>query len=127
MKTLKNLLTALVFSLAGAAVHANAASENHRCESGICFQLTPLAGKGTLRLLAEDGSSRTPQGLQGDAPMLAVDGSSRTPQGLQNAAPLLAEEGFGRTPLGLQGYEAAWVAENGFSRTPLGRQLAMLA
>ncbi|MES2820911.1 MAG: hypothetical protein V4812_18205 [Pseudomonadota bacterium] len=126
MKTLKNLFTAVIFSLAGAAVHANAASENHRCESGICFQLTPLAGKGASGLLAEDGSSRTPQGLQGDAPILAGDGSSRTPQGLQNAASMLAEEGFSRTPLGQQ-VQAAWVAENGFSRTPLGRREPMQA
>lgn len=83
MKNLKSFLTAIVFSLAGVAVHANAASENHRCESGICFQLTPLAGKGALPALAEDGFNRTPLGMQA-----------------QDAAPMLAANGFSRTPLG---------------------------
>ncbi|MFW0754951.1 hypothetical protein ACN1C3_09365 [Pseudomonas sp. H11T01] len=78
MKNVKSFLTAIVFSLAGVAVHANAATENHRCESGICFQLTPLAGRGALPVLAADGSSRTPQGMQ-----VAENGSSRTPQGMQ--------------------------------------------
>lgn len=62
MMNLKSFLTSIAFSLAGIAVHANAASENHRCERGICFQLTPVAGKGALPVLAEDGFSRTPQG-----------------------------------------------------------------
>ncbi|MDB6144997.1 MAG: hypothetical protein JWP80_4041 [Pseudomonas sp.] len=53
MKTLKSLLTAVAFSLTGAAAHANAATEKSTCGSGICFQLTPLA---------ENGSSHTPQG-----------------------------------------------------------------
>jgi hypothetical protein len=53
MKNLKSYLTAAIFSLAGAAVHANAATEKKSCGSGICFQLTPVA---------ENGSSHTPQG-----------------------------------------------------------------
>ncbi|NWA28197.1 hypothetical protein HX882_21220 [Pseudomonas gingeri] len=53
MNHVKNYLTAIAFSLAGVAVHANAATERHDCDSGVCFQLAPLA---------EDGSSRTPQG-----------------------------------------------------------------
>ena len=64
MKNLKSYLTSIVFSLAGAAVHANAATENHRGNSGICFQLTPLAGRGALPVLAENGFSRTPLGMQ---------------------------------------------------------------
>ncbi|WP_457789871.1 hypothetical protein [Pseudomonas sp. PL-6] len=42
MMALKNLLTSVVFSLAGVAVHSNAASENHRNSSGVCFQTTPI-------------------------------------------------------------------------------------
>lgn len=64
MKNLKSYLTSIVFSLAGAAVHANAATENHRGNSGICFQLTPLAGRGALPALAENGFSRTSLGMQ---------------------------------------------------------------
>lgn len=79
MKSVKSFLTAIVFSLAGVAVHANAASENHRGDSGICFQLTPLAGKGALPSLTENGFSRTPQGKQLER--LAEAGFSRTPLG----------------------------------------------
>ena len=52
MQTLKSFLTALAFSLAGVAVHANAATERSTCGSAACFQLTPLA---------ENGSSHTSQ------------------------------------------------------------------
>lgn len=97
MKNLKTYLFALTFSLAGVAVHANAASENQRGDSGICFQLTPLAGKGALPSLTENGFSRTPFG-----------------QNLE-----LAEEGFSRTP---QGMKTQDVAANGFERTPLGQR-----
>ncbi|WP_044874403.1 hypothetical protein [Pseudomonas sp. LFM046] len=45
MKTLKSLLTSIAFSLAGVAVHTNAATENLRGQSGVCFQLTPLGNK----------------------------------------------------------------------------------
>lgn len=96
MTNAKSLLTAIVFSLAGVAVHANAASENHRGDTGICFQLTPLAGKSALPALAENGFSRTLQGKQLER--LAEDGSSRTPQGMQTE--MLASNGFSRTPLG---------------------------
>ncbi|WP_271407533.1 hypothetical protein [Pseudomonas sp. Q1-7] len=47
MKTLKSLLASIAFSLAGVAVHTNAASENLRGERGLCFQLTPV---GTRRV-----------------------------------------------------------------------------
>lgn len=82
MNHLKSWLTAIAFSLAGAAVHVNAAEV--RClDGGVCFQLTPLSGKNESPQLAEDGSSRTPQGMQ-----------------LNQASPMLAADGFGRTPLG---------------------------
>ncbi|MFZ3284334.1 hypothetical protein [Pseudomonas sp.] len=53
--------TAIAFSLAGVAAHANAAVEQHSCHSSNCFQLTPLAKSDADGLLAADGSSRTPQ------------------------------------------------------------------
>lgn len=56
MKNVKCLLTAVFFALAGVAVHANAAPEQHRCTSGVCFQLTPQ--------LAENGFAHTPLGMQ---------------------------------------------------------------
>lgn len=96
MNTIKRYLTAVAFALAGFAVHANAASENHRGDTGVCFQLTPLAGKGAWPGLSENGFSRTPQGRQLER--LAEDGFSRTPQGMQ--AERLASNGFSRTPLG---------------------------
>jgi len=52
MKNLKSFLTAVAFSLAGVAVHANAAMERSTCSNAACFQLTPLA---------ENGSSHTTQ------------------------------------------------------------------
>ncbi|WP_338525136.1 hypothetical protein NUH87_05715 [Pseudomonas batumici] len=52
MNHVKSCLTAIVFSLAGVAVHANAAAESRHCDSGVCFQLAPLA---------EDGSRHAPQ------------------------------------------------------------------
>ncbi|MCY1265248.1 hypothetical protein PSJE_26320 [Pseudomonas jessenii] len=76
MNNVTRYLTAIVFSAAGAAAHANAAVEQSACASNTCFQLTPVAEKGTQGFLAQDGSSRTPQGQ-----MLAENGSSRTPQG----------------------------------------------
>ncbi|OOQ45225.1 hypothetical protein AO361_19315 [Pseudomonas fluorescens] len=76
MNNVSRYLTAIVFSVAGAAAHANAAVEQSACASNTCFQLTPVAEKGTQGFLAQDGSSRTPQGQ-----MLAENGSSRTPQG----------------------------------------------
>lgn len=74
MKNVKSLLTAIVFSLAGVAVHANAATENRSCESAVCFQLTPLA---------ENGAVKTPLGMQLEnaSQVLAENGSSHTPQG----------------------------------------------
>lgn len=149
MKNLKTYLCALTFSLAGVAVHANAASENQRGDSGICFQLTPLAGKGALPSLTENGFSRTPQGMktqdvafygfdrtpqEQQLEHLAEDGSSRTMQGMKTQA--VAANGFERTPLGHrferlaedgssrtpQGMKAQLVAENGFERTLLGER-----
>ncbi|MBH3340395.1 hypothetical protein I5L51_14875 [Pseudomonas mendocina] len=94
MKNLKIYLSAFALSLAGVAVHANAASENHRGDSGLCFQLTPLAGKGANRAQAENGFSRTQLGMQLER---------------------VAEDGFSRTRLGMQvGAHAA----NGVSSTP---------
>lgn len=74
MKNVKSFLTAVVFSLAGAAVHANAATEKSSCGSSVCFQLTPLA---------ENGASKTPLGMQ-----------------LDNASQVVAENGSSHTPLG---------------------------
>lgn len=76
MNNVTRYLTAIVFSVAGAAAHANAAVEQSACASNTCFQLTPVAEKGTQGFLAQDGSSRTPQGQ-----LLAENGTSRTPQG----------------------------------------------
>ncbi|EJM69583.1 hypothetical protein PMI29_01855 [Pseudomonas sp. GM49] len=76
MNNVTRYLTAIAFAVAGAAAHANAAVEQSACASNTCFQLTPVAEKGTQGFLAQDGSSRTPQGQ-----MLAENGSSRTPQG----------------------------------------------
>jgi hypothetical protein len=76
MNNVSRFLTAIAFAVAGAAAHANAAVEQSACASNTCFQLTPVEEKGTQGFLAQDGFSRTPQGL-----MLAENGSSRTPQG----------------------------------------------
>ncbi|MFJ7106208.1 hypothetical protein ACIQU2_00930 [Pseudomonas sp. NPDC098740] len=62
MKNVTRFLTAIAFSVAGAAAHANAAVEQKSCGSATCFQLTPVAQKGGNAFLAQDGSSRTPQG-----------------------------------------------------------------
>jgi hypothetical protein len=75
MNNVSRFLTAIAFSLAGVAAHANAAVEQHSCHSGTCFQLTPVAKQGSDGLIAADGSSRTPQGQ-----MFAENGASRTPQ-----------------------------------------------
>lgn len=75
MNNVLRFFTAVAFSLAGVAAHANAAVEQHSCHSGSCFQLTPLAKQGSDGLMAADGSSRTPQGQ-----MFAENGASRTPQ-----------------------------------------------
>jgi hypothetical protein len=75
MKNVTRYLNAFAFSVAGAAAHANASAEQNTCGSAPCFQLTPVAEKGSP-LLAADGSSRTPQGQ-----MVAENGGSRTPQG----------------------------------------------
>jgi hypothetical protein len=90
MNNFSRFLTAVAFSLAGAAAHANAAVEQGGCGSNTCFQLTPVAKQGADALLAQDGSGRTPQGQ-----WIAADGSSRTPQGQ-----LVAENGSSRTPQG---------------------------
>jgi hypothetical protein len=76
MNNVTRYLTAIAFSVAGAAAHANAAVEQDSCGSATCFQLTPVAHKDSNAFLAEDGSSRTPQGQ-----MVAENGSDRTPQG----------------------------------------------
>ena len=62
MNNVIRFLTAIAFSVAGAATHANAAVEQSACASNTCFQLTPVAEKGSHGFLAQDGSSRTPQG-----------------------------------------------------------------
>lgn len=90
MNNFSRFITAVAFAFAGVAAHANAAVEQHSCNSGTCFQLAPLAKQGSDALIAADGSSRTPQGQ-----MVAADGSSRTPQGQT-----VAENGAGRTPQG---------------------------
>ena len=64
MNNVTRFLTAIAFSAAGAAAHANAAVEQKSCGSATCFQLTPLGEKGGNAFLAEDGSGRTPQGQQ---------------------------------------------------------------
>jgi hypothetical protein len=76
MNNVTRFLTAIAFSVAGAAAHANAAVEQSACGSSTCFQLTPLAEKGGDAFLAEDGYNRTPQGQ-----VVAENGYSRTPQG----------------------------------------------
>jgi hypothetical protein len=62
MNNVSRFLTAIAFSVAGAAAHANAAVEQSACAGNTCFQLTPVAEKGSHDFLAQDGSSRTPQG-----------------------------------------------------------------
>ena len=62
MNNVTRFLTAAAFSFAGAAAHANAAVEQNACGSSTCFQLTPVAEKGGSDFVAENGSSRTPQG-----------------------------------------------------------------
>ena len=64
MNNVSRFLTAIVFSVAGAAAHANAAVEQKSCGSATCFQLTPVAQKGGNAFLAQDGTSRTPQDQQ---------------------------------------------------------------
>lgn len=121
MNNVSRFLTAIAFSLAGVAAHANAVVEQPGCHSSTCFQLTPVARQGTDGLLAADGASRTPQGQ-----MFAADGSGRTPQGQMFAADgssrtplgqMFAADGSSRTPLGQM------FAENGASRTPQGQWL----
>ncbi|WP_160288014.1 hypothetical protein [Pseudomonas knackmussii] len=120
MNKLNTLLTAIAFSLAGVAVHANAAQTN--CSNGnACFQSTPVAGKSGAAQLAEDGYGRTPLGMQQN-PSLAENGSARTPLGQQlQEQQKVAEDGSSRTPLGLQQDQS--LAENGSAQTPLGMQL----
>ena len=86
MKNLKTFVTAIAFSLAGVALHANAAAEASCSHGAVCFQLTPLANQGPAPQLAEDGFSRTPLGLR-------VNSAEPAPQSI-------AADGFGRTPLG---------------------------
>ncbi|MCP1625259.1 hypothetical protein [Pseudomonas nitroreducens] len=138
MKNLKTFVTAVAFSLAGVAVHANAASEASCTHGAACFQLTPLAEKGVAPQLAEDGFSRTPLGMRvnSEAPAqqtLASDGFSRTPLGMrvnaqEPAKQTLASDGFSRTPLGMRvnAQEPAQqtLAADGFGRTPLGKRVA---
>ncbi|ABA77442.1 hypothetical protein K7459_03090 [Pseudomonas fluorescens] len=108
MNNVSRYLTAVAFSLAGVAAHANAAVEQNSCGSSTCFQLAPVAKPGSEGLIAADGASRTPQGQT-----LAADGSSRTPQGQT-----LAADGSSRTPQGQT------LAADGSSRTPQGQTLA---
>ncbi|QXI25976.1 hypothetical protein [Pseudomonas vanderleydeniana] len=62
MNHVKTYLSAIAFSLAGAAVHADAATEKRQCPDGHCFQLTPVGEQQKTPLLVENGSSHTPQG-----------------------------------------------------------------
>lgn len=62
MKNLKSFLTSIAFSLAGFAVHTNAATENHRNSSGVCFQLTPHGSKRTFSQSVQAGSGTAPLG-----------------------------------------------------------------
>jgi hypothetical protein len=64
MNNVSRFLTAIAFSVAGAAAHANAAVEQKSCGGATCFQLTPVAQKGGNAFLAQDGTSRTPQDQQ---------------------------------------------------------------
>jgi hypothetical protein len=64
MNNVTRYLTAIAFSAAGAAAHANAAVEQKSCGSATCFQLTPVGETGGSAFLAQDGTSRTPQGQQ---------------------------------------------------------------
>ncbi len=57
MKTLKSFLTSIAFSLAGVAVHTNAATENQRNSSGVCFQSTPLGSRKALPEAGRDGAA----------------------------------------------------------------------
>ncbi|MFI8479100.1 hypothetical protein ACIGCM_00810 [Pseudomonas sp. NPDC078700] len=75
MNNLTRYLTAVAFSFAGVASHAQAEAKATACGSSTCFQLTPLAKDVGNNVLAEDGSSLTPQGR-----MVAENGYSRTPQ-----------------------------------------------
>lgn len=76
MNNVSRFLTAIAFSVAGAAAHANAAVGQSACGSSTCFQLTPVEKQSADALLAEDGYNRTPQGQ-----VVAENGSSRTTQG----------------------------------------------
>ncbi|WP_065260372.1 hypothetical protein [Pseudomonas bananamidigenes] len=107
MINVTRFLTAVAFSFAGVAAHANAAVEQNTCGSSTCFQLAPVAKPGHDGLIASDGSSRTPQGQ-----MVAADGASHTPQGQ-----MVAADGSSHTPQGQM------VAENGASRTPQSQWL----
>ncbi|MEX3772694.1 hypothetical protein [Pseudomonas sp. MYb118] len=62
MTNITRFLTAAAFAFAGAAAHANAAVEQSSCGSSTCFQLTPVKNQGAHDFLAQDGTSRTPQG-----------------------------------------------------------------
>jgi len=62
MINVTRFLTAIAFSVAGAAAHANAAVEQKSCGSATCFQLTPVGEKGGNAFLVENGGNRTPQG-----------------------------------------------------------------
>ncbi|MFY0731638.1 hypothetical protein [Pseudomonas sp. NFX15] len=62
MNNVSRYLTAIAFSVAGAAAHANASVEQSACASNTCFQLTPVAEKDAQGFLAQDGASHTPQG-----------------------------------------------------------------
>lgn len=88
MNNVSHFLTAIAFSFAGVAAHANSAVEQSSCAGSTCFQLSPVAKQGSDALIAADGASHTPQGQ-----MVAADGASHTPQGQ-----VVAENGASRTP-----------------------------
>lgn len=138
MKNLKTFVTAIAFSLAGMAAHANAATEASCSHASACFQLTPLADSRVAPQLAEDGFSRTPLGMRVNSvepaqQTLAEEGFSRTPLGMRvtsevPAQQTLAEDGSSRTPLGMRVNSEApaqqTIAADGFDRTPLGKRMA---
>ncbi|WP_017906525.1 hypothetical protein [Pseudomonas asplenii] len=62
MNHVRTYLSAIAFSLAGVAVHADAATEKRQCRDGQCFQLTPVGAQQKAPLLSENGASHTPQG-----------------------------------------------------------------
>ncbi len=62
MNNATRFLTAITFSFAGVAAHANVSVGQHAGGSSICSQLAPVAGQSGNAFLAEDGVRHTPLG-----------------------------------------------------------------